>query len=43
MRLIYLDKAKCNFEYRNSIFKNNQEYIILSVEFNFLKLTKRKD
>ncbi len=40
--IIYLDKAKCNFEYRNSIFKNNQEYIILSVEFNFLKLTKEK-
>lgn len=32
-----LDKSKCNFDYRNSIFKNGQ-YIILSVIFHFSKV-----
>jgi UDP-N-acetylmuramate dehydrogenase len=31
------DKGKCEFEYRNSFFKNNNNYIILKATFKFQK------
>lgn len=33
--VIELDKTQCDFSYRNSIFKNNSEIIILEVWFTF--------
>lgn len=34
-KIVELVKEECEFSYRNSIFKNNSKYIILSVEFLF--------
>ncbi len=33
----WIDKADCDFSHRNSIFKNNSEYIVLAAEFDFPK------
>lgn len=35
--IIKMDKSECNFGYRNSVFKNNTEYLVLEVEFMFPK------
>lgn len=35
MKVITLSKEQCNFTHRNSLFKNNGDYIILSCDFIF--------
>lgn len=45
MNIVTLSKEQCDFSHRNSIFKNNGDYIILSCDFNFpeqaLEISKR--
>ena len=41
--LTILDKKDCNFEYRNSIFKQNKNLIILEVVFNLNKIFTPKN
>lgn len=38
--IITLDRNQCNFGNRTSLFKNNEAYIVLSVEFKFSQLDK---
>ena len=36
-RIEWIEKKKCHFSHRNSLFKNNHEYIVLGAEFDFPK------
>ena len=41
-RLVVMEKQECHFSHRNSIFRNNSNFIITSVLFEFVPKTKEE-
>lgn len=41
-KIAEISKAECNFAYRNSKFKNNEDYIIIAADFLFPKQSKEE-